>query len=51
MVYAEITRGGKDPVFVPLLQGVAVGESHNVAVMEMSGQPELVAGLARRGPP
>lgn len=39
MVYAEITRGGKDPLFVPLLQGVAVGESHNVAVMEMSGRP------------
>jgi hypothetical protein len=39
MIYAEITRGGKDPEFVPLLQGVAVGESHNVAVMEMSGRP------------
>ncbi len=38
MVYAEITRGGQDPVFVPLLQGVAVGESHKVAVLEMSGK-------------
>ena len=36
MVYAEITRGGQDPVFVPLLQGIAVGESHRVAVLEMS---------------
>jgi len=39
MVYAEITRGGQDPVFVPLLQGIAVGESHRVAVLEMSGRP------------
>lgn len=39
MVYAEITRGGQDPVFVPLLQGVKVGESHRVAVLEMSGRP------------
>lgn len=38
MVYAEMTRDGKDPVFVPLLQGVAVGESHKVAVLEMSGK-------------
>ena len=38
MVYAEITRGGKDPEFVPLLQGIAVGESHKVAVLEMSGR-------------
>ncbi len=36
MVYAEITRGGQAPVFVPLLQGIAVGESHRVAVLEMS---------------
>jgi hypothetical protein len=39
MVYAEITRGGQDPVFVPLLQDIQVGESHRVAVLEMSGQP------------
>ena len=39
MVYAEITRSGQDPVFVPLLQGIAVGESHKVAVLEMSGRP------------
>jgi hypothetical protein len=39
MVYAEITRGGQDPVFVPLLQNIQVGESHKVAVLEMSGKP------------
>jgi hypothetical protein len=39
MVYAEITRGGQDPVFVPLLQDVQVGESHKVAVLEMLGRP------------
>jgi hypothetical protein len=39
MVYAEITRGGQDPVFLPLVQNVQVGESHKVAVLEMSGRP------------
>ncbi len=39
MVYAEITRGGQDPVFLPLAQNVQVGESHKVAVLEMSGRP------------
>ena len=39
MVYAEITRGGQDPVFVPLVQNVQVGESHKVAVLEISGRP------------
>jgi len=39
MVYAEITRGGQDPVFVPLVQDVQVGESHRVAVLEMAGRP------------
>lgn len=39
MIYAEITRGGQTPVFVPLLQGIAVGESHKVAVLEMAGRP------------
>ena len=48
MIYAEITRSGKDPVFVQLLNGVAVGESHNVAVMDSVRSPELLAGLARR---
>ena len=39
MVYAEITRGGQDPLFVPLLEDIQVGESHRVAVLEMSGRP------------
>jgi hypothetical protein len=39
MVYAEITRSGQEPVFVPLLQDVHVGESHRVAVLEISHRP------------
>jgi hypothetical protein len=39
MLYAEITRSGQQPVFLPLIQGVAVGESHRVAVLEMSNRP------------
>jgi hypothetical protein len=39
MVYAEITRAGQAPAFVPLHQDVAVGESHRLAVLEMSGRP------------
>lgn len=41
MIYAEITRAGKDPVFVPVLENVEVGESHRVAVLEMSGRPNV----------
>jgi len=39
MVYAEITRPGNEPTFVPLHQDVAVGESHRLAVLEMSRRP------------
>jgi hypothetical protein len=39
MVYAEITRAGQEPVFVPLVQDVHVGESHRVAVLEMAHRP------------
>ncbi len=39
MVYAEITRAGQDPEFVPLVQDVKVGESHKVAVLEVAGKP------------
>jgi hypothetical protein len=39
MVYAEITRPGGEPTFVPLHQDVAVGESHRLAVLEMSRRP------------
>ena len=39
MLYAEITRGGRDPQFLQLLQNVRVGESHKVAVLEIAGKP------------
>ena len=39
MVYAEITRPGGAPSFVPLRENVAVGESHRLAVLEMNGRP------------
>lgn len=39
MLYAEITRAGADPVFVPLRQDVKVGESHRVAVLELASRP------------
>jgi hypothetical protein len=39
MVYAEITRAGSDPVFLPLLQDVQVGERHRLAVLEMNRRP------------
>ena len=39
IVYAEITRPGQAPSFVPLRQDVAVGESHRLAVLEMSRRP------------
>jgi hypothetical protein len=41
MIYAEITRAGKDPLFVPVLEDVEVGESHRVAVLEMAGRPNV----------
>jgi hypothetical protein len=41
MIYAEITRGGREPVFVPLLQDVQVGESHRVAVLEVANRPNV----------
>lgn len=37
-IYAEITREGRDPEFVLLEQGVPVGRSHHLAVLEMSGR-------------
>ena len=39
MLYAEITRPGQSPVFLPLAQEVPVGESHRLAVLEMAGRP------------
>lgn len=40
VVYAEITRSGLDPVFVPLAQDVRVGQRFSLAVLEMARQPE-----------
>ena len=39
ILYVEIERGGPTPEFVVLEQGVAVGRSHKVAVLEMAGRP------------
>ena len=39
MVYAEITRAGGEPVFLPLVQNVQVGERHRLAVLEMNRRP------------
>ena len=39
MVYAEITRPGGSPVFLPLVENVQVGESHRLAVLEMNRRP------------
>jgi len=41
MVYAEITRPGREPVFLPLLESVQVGESHRLAVLEMNRRPDV----------
>ena len=38
-VYAEITREGREPQFILLEEGVPVGRSHRLAVLEMSGRP------------
>ena len=37
-VYAELTREGRDPEFILIEQGVPVGRSHRIAVLEMSGR-------------
>lgn len=38
-VYAEITRAGADPVFVPLVENAQVGQSYSLAVLEMASRP------------
>lgn len=38
-LYAEVTRNGRDPEFMLLEEGVPVGRSHHVAVLEMSRRP------------
>jgi len=37
-IYAEVTREGRDPEFILIEQGVPVGRSHRIAVLEMSGR-------------
>ena len=39
MVYAEIVRAGRDPVFVPLRENVQLGEKHRLAILEMNRRP------------
>lgn len=38
-LYAEITRGGRYPKFILLEDAIPVGQSHSVAVLEMSQRP------------
>jgi hypothetical protein len=38
-LYAEIARGGRQPQFILIENGVRVGEQRNLAVLEMSGRP------------
>jgi hypothetical protein len=38
-IYAEVTREGKDPEFILVEEGVAVGRSHRLAVLEVAGRP------------
>jgi hypothetical protein len=38
-IYTEVTREGGAPSFVLLEEGVAIGRSHKIAVLEMSGRP------------
>ena len=39
LVYAEITRAGRAPRFVPISEGVAPGRSHDLAVLELAERP------------
>jgi hypothetical protein len=38
-LYAEITRGGRQPEFILLENGVQVGDARSLAVLEMAGRP------------
>jgi hypothetical protein len=38
-LYVEITRGGRQPHFILVENGVEIGESRRLAVLEMAGQP------------
>jgi hypothetical protein len=39
MLYAEITRPGRQPIFVPIETDLRVGETRTVAVLEMARHP------------
>jgi hypothetical protein len=38
-LYAEVTRGGRQPQFILLESGVQIGELRRLAVLEMGGRP------------
>jgi hypothetical protein len=38
-LYAEITRGGRYPKFILIEDAVPIGQTHNIAVLEMSRRP------------
>jgi hypothetical protein len=38
-LYAEVTRAGRQPQFILLENGVGVGESRELAVLELAGRP------------
>ncbi|MGI8972850.1 MAG: hypothetical protein ACR2HI_01590 [Gaiella sp.] len=39
MLYVEITRSGREPTFVTVLEDVKLRESHDLAVLEIRGRP------------
>jgi len=39
MIYVEITRPGRDPIFLPVRERVELGERHRLAVLEMNRRP------------
>jgi hypothetical protein len=39
MLYVEITRIGKTPTFIPILDDVQIGDAHRLAVLEVSRRP------------
>jgi hypothetical protein len=38
-IYAEVTRGGREPHFILVERGVRVGDARKLAVLEMAGRP------------
>ena len=50
LVYAEITRPGRHPQFVSLVENVEPQQSFRLAVLEMAHRPSHLAGLAERPP-